>query len=478
MRLIGHGMQLMHDTRLYYPLCSTQRLPNAPGSADATNPAGYSWLVQLTPFMDEAIYFDQVQLSSQQLRLPLFDPSRQVRIGDWEGHASSYPVAAFRCPSVSHEQLSDDGAGDSAPSPAIGSYLAMAGTHFRNQAGVGRFHDEARLTRGFAYEGDGVMPFPGKVGVKTTRKGLSRRSLVDGISKTIAFAESRETATSAWADGQTMWLVAAWPGSSNPPRPIPYPKDERRASAGWAGAEVSARDLSLRFFQTEDASESMPYLRADRWSGSLDRRWGPSSLHPGVIGHAFADGGVAMLSEGIDPEVYLHLVTRIGMETVEPEAIEQFGRSTRPASYRPNDKEAGLGPIRLGDVTARWTRLQSGSAWVSWREDGRLLLAYAHNSKHFSRIDYDVEAGVIQFTMNERLGATTTYLIAEQLKRRFGPGSTRAREGAATQQVWVVDERGSEGGRPCRFVLTHPTKTSLPNLEIRISPVNATKEAD
>lgn len=479
MRVIGHGMQGMHDTRLYYPLSSSQLLPNAPGSNDAEAPAGYSWLVFLTPFLGEGVYFDEVVQSSAHLRHPLFDPSRQVRIGDWQGHAASYPVAGFRCPSVSEEVITGSQTDYDEVQPAVGSYLSMAGTHFRNPVGVGRFHNAETFARGFSYEGDGVMQFPGKRSGKVTRKGLSRRSLVDGISKTLAFAESRETTTSAWADGQAMWLVAAWPGSSNRPRSIPSPNDERCSTAGWTDAEASSSDLSLRFTEADDAPETMPYLKANRWSGSVDRFWGPSSLHPGVVGHAFADGSVTMLTEGIDPEVYLHLVTRIGMEALEPETIEPLSQLARPELFRSGVQEvAEWSPLRLGDVTAHWARLQSGSAWVSWREDGRLLLAYAHKSKHFSHISYDVEAGVIRFTMDERLDGTTSYLIAEQLKRRFGPGSTRTHEGEAIKQVWIVGERGSVGGEACRFVLTHPTKTSAPNLQIRVSAPDPSKEAD
>ena len=45
------------------------------------------------------------------------------------------------------------------------------------------------------------------------------------------------------------------------------------------------------------------------------RKWGPSSLHPGVVQHGWGDGRGGAIPDTIDPDVYLHLITRNGRET-------------------------------------------------------------------------------------------------------------------------------------------------------------------
>jgi hypothetical protein len=45
------------------------------------------------------------------------------------------------------------------------------------------------------------------------------------------------------------------------------------------------------------------------------RKWGPSSLHPGVVQHGWGDGRGSAIPDTIEPDVYLHLITRNGRET-------------------------------------------------------------------------------------------------------------------------------------------------------------------
>jgi hypothetical protein len=45
------------------------------------------------------------------------------------------------------------------------------------------------------------------------------------------------------------------------------------------------------------------------------RKWGPSSLHPGVVQAGWGDGRGAILNDNTDGDVVLHLITRNGRET-------------------------------------------------------------------------------------------------------------------------------------------------------------------
>jgi hypothetical protein len=42
--------------------------------------------------------------------------------------------------------------------------------------------------------------------------------------------------------------------------------------------------------------------------------WGPSSDHPGVVLHAWADAHVSSIEETVDPVLYIQLVSRAGRE--------------------------------------------------------------------------------------------------------------------------------------------------------------------
>ena len=48
----------------------------------------------------------------------------------------------------------------------------------------------------------------------------------------------------------------------------------------------------------------------------LDRNWGPSSRHPGVVIHGYGDGHTEGINDTIDPTAYIQLVTRGGREVV------------------------------------------------------------------------------------------------------------------------------------------------------------------
>jgi hypothetical protein len=45
------------------------------------------------------------------------------------------------------------------------------------------------------------------------------------------------------------------------------------------------------------------------------RKWGPSSLHPGVVQHGWGDGRGSAIAENVEGDVYLHLITRNGRES-------------------------------------------------------------------------------------------------------------------------------------------------------------------
>ncbi len=350
---LNNAKQLMlafhnhHDTRKTFPLTSTQLITGKPGHFGDDDAAGYSWLVMLLPFLEEPQSFDMLAKASDKLKKPPFDPSVTSVDGKAGVLSRNLAINTYLCPAyLSHLRGEDKAAKDDAEAssdpnanplekvasqpqikpPAISNYHAFAGSNFTNLEGLGRLVPaenlqtlpDGRIVPSKAYEGNGALPFPGMVGGKIMNRGLGIQSISDGTSNTLVFAETIEPEFAAWLDGQVTWLVAAWPSNPDVPEFIEVPQEVSSQQAiGWTEAQLPKNAISLgkHGTQGEDGSKDV-YLPAARWSAAKDRVWGPSSYHDGKVTHAWADAHVKMLSDNIDKNVYLRLVTRNGREII------------------------------------------------------------------------------------------------------------------------------------------------------------------
>lgn len=324
MRDLAVALQNAHDVYKFFPLASTQPLDHPPG-ATGEKPSGYSWLTRLLPFMEQQVLYDHLadKERSNKLRIPPFDPVAMTIDEKSNLAIMAEPVPEFICPNFAGSTIADAAPEYAAlpadARPAVTSYHATAGSHFVNTEGLGRMLPPDQVGKR-PYEGDGVIVFPGKVGDKLVTKGLGLRSIPDGTSNTLQFAESNESAYAAWIDGQTTWLVSAWP--SNPDLPAPQ-AGESHPTLGWTAEQLTKNQVTPGAQKGIDAKAEPPiYLPVGRWTGKAQRAWGASSNHPEGIGHAFADAHVTMLSRDIDPVVYLHLTTRSSREVIPEGALK------------------------------------------------------------------------------------------------------------------------------------------------------------
>lgn len=326
MRDLVIALQNAHDTYGAFPLASTQPLDHPPGTA-GEKPSGYSWLTRLLPFMEQQVLYNHLANAkrSNKLRVPPFDPVVMTIDEKTSRAVMAEPVPAFVCPIFIGGPTVTDAAPEYAAlaadtRPAVTTYHATAGSHFFNTDGLGRMIAPEQLGN-FAYEGNGIIAFPGKVGDKLVVKGHGLRSVSDGTSKTFFITESNEQAYAAWIDGQTTWVVSAWP--NNPDVPTPQVADTPQPVLGWPAEQLSNNKVTPGAQKDIGAKDEPPiYLPLGRWTGKAARTWGASSNHPEGIGHGFADGHVAMLARDIDPVVYLHLTTRNGREVIDQDAIK------------------------------------------------------------------------------------------------------------------------------------------------------------
>jgi hypothetical protein len=305
-RQIALSLYSHADRMNHLPLASSQPFTSRPGSYENAHPAGYSWCVPILPYLDLQPLYNQWKLDSNDFQLVPLDPVNNRAL-------TQVRIPLFYCPhnidgfvdiKNAEYQLITNPDGTRSP-PARGAYIAFASSHFTNATGLGELYESDAQS---PFDGNGVMPFPrtpGDVG-----HGIALADIHDGLSHTLLFCETLETAYAAWCDGQAMWAVGAWPGNANVPTATGGPD----GLLGWPDADVQSR-ISLGVGDDDDPA--LVYLPKSRYTAGHDRRWGPSSNHAGgVVMHAFADGRVEAISPDIDRNLYLRLISRDGGEAV------------------------------------------------------------------------------------------------------------------------------------------------------------------
>ncbi len=342
------ALQNHHDTRKTLPLASTA--PIAPtvtkygelgtASPSATSPTnytagqdgdGYSWIVQILPFMEEGVIYDKLNQSQTtpvvrygKLADAAFAPSSNQNLLTNASTTSPYfwstKVSGFQCPSFpGDEEVAKFG---DIPSTAglkvaSGNYVALSATHYRKSP---TNHLESGLPTSAAgggkdcgsgaYCGNGGLPFPGIIGGKVQKTGLGFQSLSDGTSKVALITESREETLTSWYSGLASYVVAAWP-EPNGATPI----GKVGSSTGtyyWSCNGVAKCDTALNKGDTKNVATK--YYLSTNPHGTVPRIWGPSSRHPSVVLHGYADGHSEGVNDNIEADVYLHLATRNGRE--------------------------------------------------------------------------------------------------------------------------------------------------------------------
>jgi competence protein ComGC len=290
------AMHNYHDVHKQLPnITSTEIRGVAPASlsSEDSSGSGYHWFVSILPYLGEKKSFDQMQRASNGFTLSPFDPAVKPNIGNTPSAASSFASQKFdfsRCPSQRGSQFTN------APEFAVGgpnsvaafSYVALPATHLDSMLGDRNAADYI-APNGVLIPGPTIVTF---------------RSIVDGTSRTLILVETRERNYTSWYDGTVGWVVA---GDPNVPKPV---VDSNGLLKPYSYAS-SALNVG-----PDRANLKRPYLPPALHSKiAIDWEWGPSSEHVGrVILHAIADGSARSLTDDIDTQLYMQLVTRAGRE--------------------------------------------------------------------------------------------------------------------------------------------------------------------
>jgi prepilin-type N-terminal cleavage/methylation domain-containing protein len=256
---------------------------------------GYSWIVQILPFMEEKTLYDQIAARSEKFVQAGFSSIMMDTTG--QIHLSNRQLPFMRCPSFSGQTFAMAPEYQQFGEVGAGNYVVFASSHVNPD--------------GFLAENGAIAPKTYN-GRQIRRKGRKIGDLVDGVSKTLLVAESREEMYSSWYDGQCPWVIAVRPR-------IDIVRDVDGFMAPDPKKEEQGQDLITLNYGPTSAKRSARYMRQGReWNGAEHRLWGPSSEHPGgVVIHAFADARTVPIPEAVDAKIYYRLVTINGAEQAE-----------------------------------------------------------------------------------------------------------------------------------------------------------------
>jgi prepilin-type processing-associated H-X9-DG protein len=312
LRNIGLALHSHQNTHGRLPLASSEPRTGRPGIGTGPDPAGYSWIVGLLPFIEEGPLWSELIKSNDKLRLTPFDPAGKPEL-------SCIQMQILRCPSYggpeSVRTMNTDYQEYATPeekiAPAASNYVALVASHFTNSNGLGLLFE---MDPQHEFDGNGLLPFP-TVSGSPINNGLSLKAVKDGTSKTVMLTESKEQTYSAWIDGQAIWVIGAWQGDSD----VPNETWATNGMLGWPDQDkTSCTSLNVGSRVAEQAPDSYSpsppdriYLTAERYGAKLGRVWGPSSEHTGgAVNHVFADGHVTSITPSIDRNTYLRIISR------------------------------------------------------------------------------------------------------------------------------------------------------------------------
>ncbi len=310
LKQIGLATHNFHDSYKKFP--STQY-----SSSISTNSGyGYSWLTYLLPYLEEQNLYDQLEIRTYKDYRSTSGVDAQVL----EARASS--VAGFICASYSGEEFAST-AGSTAYTGTdqgpITNYKSLGATtqesldFIASNAGGSGYVSSTNKSK----HPDGAI-YPGE------RRRLS--DYTDGLSNTAICCETKEPISSVWYDGQEATLVA-FPNDANTvledPSSTNYQfwtfdgyetgKYEDDSLVALTSEQLPFVSWTDKQYEEENGSITTGYEGATDFSGpDTTYVFGPSSDHPGVVNHLFADGTVHSISKEVDPSLYWFVVTRNG----------------------------------------------------------------------------------------------------------------------------------------------------------------------
>ncbi len=318
LRQLGVACHTYHDNQKKLPP-SCHKVSSGDGSGQAEDklqPIGYSWIVDILPFMEEAALYDQFDV--KQGSPDDADSDDEVREG------ISRRMKGCICPSSSHQPpgLMDS---EDEDKQGITNYVTMGATHAESlklsveQGASGCNYDTT------ATKPDGAL-YPGS---KCTLEGIK-----DGTANTILTCETTDEYR-RWAVGADASVVALPTQGSGASKTVSFinkGEGQNFKYAALTGFEIGKYNdettikkdnrlsyLSWKYDDTEySSSNGYVDVVSDKATGNITKapseaseqiRKGVSSYHNGVIVHGLCDASVTNISTETDPQIYMFMTT-------------------------------------------------------------------------------------------------------------------------------------------------------------------------
>ncbi len=324
--------------------------------------AGYSWIVLVLPYLEELTLYQTISSNSDKFTQPAFSATPNSSTGNtkWIGaatnnrgpHASTSQIPALICPSFAGDRIVDTSTTPgstyynmfatllNAGGVALTNYNAYIGTDVRIGESFGTFANRNAPNPNGAFQMNGTPSSPtdfyGTIGSRLS-------SIVDGTSKTVMCAETKERGFGSWYDGTMNFLTAArevnLSNGSNltipvttlggtggmPPAQAPYNSATYQGKLVPTDVANGGTAINVGHNPPDPSGFGVYYYPANLMTAPIQvqpRRWGPSSDHGGsLVNHLFCDGHVQCVTDGIDPSIYYWIVTRNGGEPFDSDAI-------------------------------------------------------------------------------------------------------------------------------------------------------------
>jgi prepilin-type N-terminal cleavage/methylation domain-containing protein len=310
------------------PFLGTRVLPGNNGETDADRYTksngykwdGYSWIVQILPYAEEQVLYDDISRVSDQFRIPAFTKTLNINVGntttnnkknsDEPKHPAEVTLGFFKCPSFGGEDKAQ-------ADYRLDASVEIAGTNYVAIAAAGMFDRGSSAVN--KQIPDWEQNLGGAIISRRQRdsKGLKIRDLTDGASKTAIITESKRELYSSWYSGESAYVLGF------PPDILLETRVSSDGSQGIPTGSLTALNYGRPYLGDPDSDPAAAhpwYSETAFKGGTYD--WGPSSDHGGaVIIHGFADGHTRAISQGVDANLYFRLLTRGGGEQVNEDEI-------------------------------------------------------------------------------------------------------------------------------------------------------------
>jgi len=292
------------------PSCTVRRSPD---TGEIIWMDGWSWCVETLPSLEQQALYDVLATQRE-------GPLEHLDERD-HPHTTALGMALpeFRCPSFAGEPWIDP----DTKFEAITNYKAMGATHVEslNVASVGPLSKNGLYGETKDHPDGGIHP-----GSKLFFRDFAQ----DGSAHTILLVETKEQYRARWTVGREACLVGL------PAREVGMTFEEPSIRIrhwhlkGWTpnrwDDDTTLPEINHTYLDWDykkkpynDGGVSEGGLGISPFADPKATFYGPSSDHPGVVTHAFADGSVYSIKTEIDAAAYMFLITRKGDDPYPPE---------------------------------------------------------------------------------------------------------------------------------------------------------------